>query len=73
METLGYTHMAAAYEETYGSLRLRTWEPPRHFRWSGWTSAIAIATLLAFGGLTAMVGSALSPSGTSIQQQAPGL
>ncbi len=69
MDTLGYTHMAAAYEELYGPLGLRSFELPR----LKLTSAIAITTLILVSGLTALVGSAFAPNGVNPHHQAPSL
>ncbi|NJK99775.1 MAG: hypothetical protein HC838_17945 [Spirulinaceae cyanobacterium RM2_2_10] len=73
MDTLGYTHMAMAYEESYGPLGIRSFEPSPHCRWQRVTSAIVIASLLTLAGLTAIVSSALTPRNATPQQQATGL
>lgn len=73
MDTLGYTHMAAAYEEAYGPLGIRSFEPPVQLKLRQVASALAITVLVIAGGLTAMIGSALSPNQIAPQHQVPGL
>lgn len=73
MDTLGYTHMAAVYEESYGPLGIRSFEPPAQLKLRQVASALAITILVLAGGLTAMIGSALSPNHAAPQHQIPGL
>ena len=73
MEVLGYTEMAVTYEETVGPLGIRSIALPRKLNLRQVTSAIAIAGLLVFGGVTAMVASTLSRSHvTPVHQEVPG-
>lgn len=70
METLGYTEMAIAYENTVGPMELRPLSFSRKINFRRVTTAAAIIGFIFFGGFTTVVASTLSRNVAPTPQEA---